>query len=170
MAVENPGSELRFIVDHNVGKLTRWLRMLGFDSVFFNGPDDSEMIRQAVAEDRIILTRDTGVIKRRVITSGQLKAVLLKTEDPKKQIEQLMSAFDLKNQARPFTRCIECNQSLVSRTVEEVADRVPPYVYRTQRQYMECPACQRIYWRGTHWKAMMQKVEKLADLKENQDI
>ena len=167
MDADSQGGELRFIVDHNVGKLAGWLRMLGYDSVFFNGPDDTDMVRQAATEGRIILTRDTGVIKRRIITSGRLKAVLLKSENPQDQMKHLLSVFDLRSEARPFTLCLECNRPLVSRTPEEVADRVPPYVYRTQTQYMECPGCHRIYWRGTHWKAMMKKVEKLADMKEN---
>jgi len=170
MDADSPDGDLRFIVDHNVGKLTGWLRMLGFDTTFFNGPDDTEMVVQADAEVRVILTRDTGVIKRRLITSGRLKAVLLKSEKPREQMKQLLSAFDLRSRARPFTRCLECNQPLVSRPPGEVADRVPPYVYRTQTQYMECPDCHRIYWRGTHWKAMMKKVETLAGMKENPSV
>ncbi len=167
---DSPGGDLLFIVDHNVGKLAGWLRMLGYDSVFFNGPDDTEMVEQATAEGRIILTRDTGIIKRRVVAKGQLKAILLESEEPEEQMKQLASAFDLKNRIRPFSRCLECNQPLVSRTPGEVADRVPPYVYRTQTQYMECPACRRVYWRGTHWKAMMKKIEKLTDTKGNQGV
>ena len=152
----------KFIVDHNVGKLAGWLRMLGYDSVFFDGADDTFMVRQALAEGRIILTRDTGVMKRRVITSGRLKAVLFETEEPEQQMRQLMAEFDLYSQARPFTLCLEDNQPLVERSPEEVKGKVPPYVYKTQKQYMECPACGRVYWRGTHWAAMKRKLERLA--------
>jgi uncharacterized protein with PIN domain len=152
--------ELRFIIDHNVGKLVRWLRMLGFDSLFFNGEDDGDMVRQALADGRIILTRDTGVMKRRVITGGRLKAILINSDEPEKQIRQLMAELDIKSGSRPFTLCLECNTPLVPRTPEEVGDRVPPYVFKTQKQYMECPACRRIYWRGTHFSAMLRKLEK----------
>jgi uncharacterized protein with PIN domain len=145
-----------------VGKLARWLRMMGHDSVFFSGEDDSGMVKQALAEDRIILTRDTGIMKRRAITEGRVRAVLILSEAPEEQMQQLMNLFDLKGQARPFTLCLECNQTLKTRSREEVAGRVPPYVYRTQQQYMECPDCRRIYWRGTHWKAMINRLEKLA--------
>jgi uncharacterized protein with PIN domain len=155
-------SEMKFIVDHNVGKLARWLRMMGYDSVFFDGEDDSSMVRQALAEGRIILTRDTEIMKRRLVTSGRLKAVLIESEEPEQQIRQLMDTLDLKHQLRPFTICLECNQPLVGRSPKEVEKRVPPYVYRTQSQYMECPACHRIYWRGTHWEAMTRKLDKLA--------
>jgi uncharacterized protein with PIN domain len=155
-------SELRFIVDHNVGKLAKWLRMMGYDSLFFDGSDDSHMVALALAEGRVILTRDSEIMKRRLITSGRLKAVLIDSEEPERQMQQLMDTLELKRQFRPFTLCLECNQPLVERSPEEVKDRVPPYVYKTQSQYMECPACQRIYWRGTHWEAMTRKLEKLA--------
>ena len=168
MGGEIAGARPRFYVDHNVGKLARWLRMLGYDSVFFAGSDDSQMVRQALEEGRIILTRDTGIMKRRVVSSGGLKAVLLESEEPERQIRQLMNTLDLKEHSRPFTLCLECNRPLLPRARREVADRVPPYVFRTQTQYMECPSCHRIYWRGTHWKAMMTRLEKLANIRESQ--
>jgi len=150
-----------------VGKLARWLRMMGYDSVFFNGDDDSQMVKQALAEGRIILTRDTGMMRRRAISVGRVRAVLITSEEPERQMQQLMSILDLKEQSRPFTLCLECNQPLERRSREEVAGRVPPYVYRTQTQYMECPNCHRIYWRGTHWAAMVRKIEKLANAINN---
>ena len=137
--------------------------MMGFDSLFFNGEDDSEMVRQALAEGRVLLTRDTGIMKRRVVTGGRLKAILMKSEEPEQQMRQLVAAIDIKTQSRPFTICLECNQSLIDRKPAEVKDKVPPYVYKTQTQYMECPGCHRIYWRGTHWKAMLNKLQRLAD-------
>jgi uncharacterized protein with PIN domain len=141
--------------------------MMGFDSLFFSGEDDSQMVKQALAEGRVLLTRDTGIMKRRVIINGRLKAVLIESEEPERQMQQLMSALDIKGQSQPFTLCLECNQPLVDRSPAEVKDRVPPYVYKTQTQYMECRECQRIYWRGTHWKAMLSKLEKLADMNNN---
>ena len=136
--------------------------MMGFDSLFFNGEDDSQMVRQAMAEDRILLTRDTGIMKRRVVTSGRLKAVLMESEEPEQQMRQLVSAIDVKSQSNPFTICLECNMALIDRKPEEVKDRVPPYVHKTQTQYMECPECHRIYWRGTHWKAMLNKLHRIV--------
>jgi len=137
--------------------------MMGYDSLFFDGDNDGQMVRQALAEDRIIVTRDSGMMQRRVISSGRLRAVLIESEVPERQMRQLMTAFDLKEESRPFTLCLECNQALISRSREEVAGRVPPYVFKTQTQYMECPGCHRIYWRGTHWQAMVRKLEKLAN-------
>jgi uncharacterized protein with PIN domain len=137
--------------------------MMGYDSLFFDGDDDSSMVKQALSENRVILTRDTGIMQRRAISSGRIRAVFIESEEPERQMQQLMTVIDLKGQSRPFTLCLECNQLLENRSREEVAGRVPTYVYRTQTQYMECPACHRIYWRGTHWEAMAHKLEKLAN-------
>jgi uncharacterized protein with PIN domain len=158
---------MRFIADHNVGKLARWLRMMGYDSLFFDGSDDSQMVAQAMAEGRVILTRDTEIMKRRLITRGRLRAVLIESEEPERQIRQIMDTLDLKRQFRPFTLCLECNQPLLERSQEEVKERVPPYVYKTQSQYMECPVCRRIYWRGTHWEAMTRRLKKWLDINDD---
>ena len=148
-----------FIVDQNVGKLARWLRMMGYDTVRFSGENDSYMVRQALMEGRIILTRDTGILKRYAITSGEVKAVLVSGDEPEQQMKQLIAALDLDCRHQPFTLCLECNQPLESRSREDVKDRVPPYVFMTREQYMECPSCHRIYWRGTHWEAMLRTLE-----------
>ncbi|MFC2026792.1 Mut7-C RNAse domain-containing protein [Chloroflexota bacterium] len=150
----------KFIVDHNVGKLTRWLRMMGYDTLFFNGEDDSRMIATALAEGRVILTRDTRIMERRLVTTGWLKTILIAYETPELQIKQVIETLNLDIHFRPFSICLECNQPLAERSREQVRERAPPYVYQTQEQYMECPACHRIYWRGTHWQAMTQKLER----------
>jgi uncharacterized protein with PIN domain len=152
----------RFIADQNVGKLARWLRMLGFDTVFFNGQDESEMVRLALDKSRVILTRNTRIMKRRFVTSGQLKAVLLASDRPEEQICQVIKSLGLKNSFRPFTLCIEDNHALEKRSEEDVKDRVPPYVFNTQQEFVECSHCHRVYWRGTHWQAMTSKLEKLV--------
>jgi uncharacterized protein with PIN domain len=138
--------------------------MMGYDSLFFGGGDDSHMVARALSEGRVILTRDTEIMKRRVITSGRLKAVLIDSEEPERQMRQLMDTLDLKQQFRPFTLCLECNQPLLEKSWEEAKDRVPPYVYKTQNQYMECPVCHRIYWRGTHWESMVKKLKIFSDI------
>ena len=155
-------SELKFIVDNNVGKLAKWLRIMGYDTLFFSSRNDSHMIATALAEGRVVLTRDTQIMKRRVVTSGKLKAILIQSDKPELQMHQVIDTLSLDCQFRPFTICLECNQPLVVRNKQEVKDLVPPYVYQTQSQYMECPACHRIYWRGTHWQAMTQNLEKFV--------
>ena len=157
MSVEEP----RFIVDHNVGKLSKWLRLMGYDALFFNGSDDANMIATALKEDRVILTKDTQIMKRWIITSGRLKAILIEDDKSEQQICQVINALNLDSRFRPFTMCLECNQPLEEKSKQEVKDRVPPYVFQTQNQYMECPNCHRIYWRGTHWQRMSEKLQKL---------
>jgi uncharacterized protein with PIN domain len=153
---------MKFIVDHNVGKLARWLRMIGYDTLFFNGTDDWSMIRAALAEDRIILTRDTHILERRVITIGRLKAILIKSDSLELQTRQVMETLKLDYKSKAFSLCLECNQPLEVKTKEQVKDLVPPYVFKTNDQYVQCPACHRIYWKGTHWQAMMKRLEKLG--------
>ena len=151
---------LKFIVDNNVGKLAKWLRIMGYDTRFFNGSDDSHLVATALAEGRVVLTRDTQIMKRRVVTSGQLKAILIQSDEPERQMHQVIEALDLDCQFRPFSLCLECNQPLEERSKQQVKDLVPPYVFQTQSQYMQCPACHRIYWRGTHWQRMTEKLKK----------
>ena len=135
--------------------------MMGYDALFFNDSDDSHMVASALAEGRVILTRDTQIMRRRVITNGQLKAILVKSDEPELQMRQVVETLSLDYQFRPFTMCLECNQPLVERSKQQVRDLVPPYVFQTQSQYMECPNCHRIYWRGTHWEAMTKRLNKL---------
>jgi len=152
----------KFIIDNNVGKLVKWLRIMGYDTLFFNGSDDSNMVAIALAEGRAILTRDTQIVKRRVVTSGQLKVILIWSDEPELQMQQVIDTLNLDCQFRPFAICLECNQPLLKRSKQQVKDLVPPYVFQTQSQYMECPACHRIYWRGTHWQAMTRRLEKFG--------
>lgn len=161
---------MKFIVDHNVGKLARWLRMMGYDSVFFTGEDDGLMVKQALAEDRILLTRDTGIMPRRLVVNGRVRAILLQSELPGDQMRQLMSTLDIKKDSHPFTLCLEDNHPLIPAAPQYVQDKVPPYVFKTQTQYMVCPECRRVYWRGTHWLAMLNRVEKLTGIYENDSI
>ena len=136
--------------------------MMGYDALFFEGSSDSQMIATAMAENRVILTRDTQIMRRRVVTNGQLKAVLIQSDEPEQQMRQVMETLTLDCQFQPFSICLECNQPLVEKSKEEVKERVPPYVFKTQNQYMECLSCHRIYWRGTHWQAMTRKLEHLV--------
>jgi hypothetical protein len=153
-----PTEDLRFIVDLNVGRLARWLRMMGYDTLLFDHGEDYRMIRIALDQARIIITRDTRIMERRVITSGRLRAILVNGDRPEKQMHQMMEHLPLNTDFRPFSLCLECNQPLVERSKEDVADRVPPYVFQTQEQFVECPTCRRVFWKGTHWQAMTRKL------------
>jgi uncharacterized protein with PIN domain len=153
---------MKFIVDSNVGRLARWLRIAGFDTVFINDLDDNRLVRLALSEGRVLLTKDTQILKRRVAATGRLKVILIESEKVKQQLRQVLKTLNLASQIRPFTLCLECNQPLVTKAKEEVKDLVPPYVFQTQTQYMQCPACHRVYWRGTHWQRMSRELERIA--------
>ena len=154
--------EIKFIVDNNVGKLAKWLRIMGYDAILFSGDDDGKMVKIALAQDRVILTKDNEIMKRRLVSTGRLKALLIKDDDIKAQLRQVVSAFNLDYHYKPFSRCLECNQILVDRDKPTIEGLVPPYVYKTQELYMECPSCHRLYWRGTHWKAMSRELDEMA--------
>jgi uncharacterized protein with PIN domain len=152
----------KFIVDNNVGKLAKWLRMMGYDTLFFNGSNDSRMIAIALAEGRVVLTKDTQIMKRGVITKGRLKAILPQSDEPELQMHQIIDSLNLDCQFKPFSICLECNQPLEEKSKEQVKCLVPSYVFQTQNQYMQCPRCHRIYWRGTHWHRMKEKLSKFG--------
>jgi len=151
--------EVKFIVDNNVGKLAKWLRIMGYDALLFTAKDDGEMIKIALSQDRVVLTKDTQVMKQWLVTTGRLKAILIEDDNPKVQLRQVVDVLNLDCQFRPFSLCLECNEKLVERGRDEVRDLVPPYVFKTQSQYMQCPLCHRVYWRGTHWQAMSKELE-----------
>lgn len=156
----------RFIVDVNVGRLAKWLRVMGYDTLFPTENGDNELVRVALRENRIIVTRDSGLVERRVVTTGRLKVVLIQRDDIKNQLRQLVCLLELDGRLEgrnEFSRCIRCNEPLISLTMESARDRVPPYVYETQREFMECPVCLRMYWRGTHWANMQSELARLRD-------
>jgi uncharacterized protein with PIN domain len=153
---------MKFIVDSNVGRLARWLRIAGFDTIFINDLDDNRLVRLALSEGRVLLTKDTQILKRRVVATGRLKVILIESEEVKEQLRQVVKELNLVDEIKPFTLCLECNQPLVHREKEEVEGLVPPYVFKTQTQYMQCPSCHRVYWRGTHWQRMSRELEKIV--------
>ena len=114
---------MKFILDSNVGKLAKWLRIAGFDTLFFKDIDDSKLVRIALKEERILLTRDAGILERRLITSGKLKAILIDDEDVRGQLRQVVATFGLAERLEPFTRCAECNEPLMLKDKEEIKEQ-----------------------------------------------
>ncbi|MDM8001140.1 MAG: Mut7-C RNAse domain-containing protein [Dehalococcoidia bacterium] len=154
--------DIAFIVDSNAGKLARWLRMMGYDTLFFNDIEDGRLVDMAMKEGRVVVTRDTQIAKRRVAANGSLRVIVSREDDPKQQLMQVMRELNLDCRETQFTRCLECNQRLIPREKDEVRDLVPPYVFRTQKQYMQCPSCSRVYWQGTHWQRMKKALDDIA--------
>jgi len=153
--------EIKFVADNNVGKLARWLRLIGYDTVLFKQKDDAQMIKIALGDNRVILTKDAQFVKRRMVTNGALKTVYIDQDDPEVQVREVVETLSLDHDFKPFSRCLECNRALVARDKEDVRGLIPARVFETQTQYTQCPACQRIYWPGTHWQAMGKKLKDL---------
>ncbi|MBI2846972.1 MAG: Mut7-C RNAse domain-containing protein [Chloroflexi bacterium] len=155
--------EPRFVVDTNVGKLAKWLRIMGYDALFPRGADDDELVRIGLREKRVVLTRDTHILKRRVATTGQLRAILINGDNVREQIKQVVRALNLGLSSRAFSLCINCNRTLQPKAKEEVRSLVPPYVFQTKAEFMECPSCHKIYWQGTHWQRMEEELTKIKE-------
>jgi uncharacterized protein with PIN domain len=141
----------RFVVDGMLGSLARWLRRLGYDADYANQRGDAELVRVARAEDRVLLTRDQQLAGRRGI-----RALLVESQSLDEQLTQVKSAFPLPPGSPG--RCSECNAPLESATPDEVAGRVPAYVHRQHSRFHRCPGCGRIYWPGSHWKAIQARI------------
>lgn len=135
---------------------------MGYDTLFFTGEDDRQMILTALNEGRVILTRDTRVMARGVVANGKIKALLIRSDKQEEQINQVVKELKLDTERDLFSRCLECNRLLEPRAKQEVEGRVPQHVFRTQERFFECPDCHRIYWQGTHWQAMRQKLAGLT--------
>jgi uncharacterized protein with PIN domain len=153
---------VKFIVDSNVGRLARWLRIAGFDTLFIKDIDDNKLVRIALDEYRVLLTRDRQIMKRRLVSGGRLKTILIEPDDVREQLRQVLMTLDLTGEVKPFSLCVECNELLEYKRKEEVEGLVPPYVFQTQTQYMQCATCRRIYWRGTHWERMCGELERIV--------
>jgi len=154
---ERPLREMRFVADAHLGGLAHLLRMTGFDTLYDNAFRDEEIERIAAAEQRIVLTRDRELLKRRTITHGCYVRALRSSE----QIRELFDRLDLARSARPFTLCLHCNTPLDAVDKAQVAARLPPGVRDRYERFSTCPACKRVFWEGSHWQSMRAMVEKL---------
>jgi uncharacterized protein len=153
--------DIKFIADENVGGLAKLLRLLGFDTVFFKDGNDSQMLQIALNEKRIILTRDSRIAERRLITGQQIKLIMIESDKKGEQVKQIVDVMNLRPSSHPFSLCLECNKPLIPISVDTVIHRVPPFVFKTQKEFVECPQCRRVYWKGTHWEAMTKLLTNL---------
>ncbi len=152
--VENPRP--RFLADAMLGRLARWLRILGYDTQYVKDVPDSEVIRLARAEGRVILTRDRELCRRRGV-----RAIWIASTAVGEQVREVVNALGLSAGTR-FRRCVVCNAELEEIPREEARRLVPTYVFRTQKKFGRCPSCGRVYWRGTHWRRMAEQLQELG--------
>lgn len=154
-----PLRKTKFILDVHLGKLARHLRLLGFDTMYDSQYTDKTIVQLSQKEHRIILTRDVGLLKNKVITHGYW----LRNTDPDKQIEEVLTRFDLYQQCHPFTRCLECNGILETVEKAKIAEQLPPLTAEYYENFMQCSACQKVYWQGTHYDRLKQWIDKMLN-------
>ncbi len=141
-----------------LGRLSRWLRILGYDTTFDSQADDWALLRRARAEERLLLTRDRQLAARRGAS-----ALLIESEELTAQVRQVVAAVGPSPEGA-FARCPACNGRLTPLSRHEARDRVPPHVHRTQQEFRLCVDCDRVYWRGTHWERMTKVLDRWQDL------
>ncbi len=140
----------KFICNGMLGKLSRLLRIVGIDSAYSN--EGMAILLLARKEDRIIVTRNTRL-------RGKKDVFFLDKTKPEQQLQTVVDAYNLWSEIKPFTRCIVCNEKLISVTKEAVKGKVPYFTYKHFSKYAMCPQCERIYWKGSHYKNMMHEVQ-----------
>lgn len=149
----------RFVADAMVGKLARWLRILGIDVVYDASLDDHELVALARLEGRVVLTRDNPLAK----ASDEPPRLFIESDDFREQLRQVVKIYNLDPKLALFTRCVECNAVLKPIAREDVYERVPPYVFSTQSHFKRCPQCDKILWGGTHRAQMKKMLDSIFD-------
>jgi uncharacterized protein with PIN domain len=149
----------KFIVDCMLGKLAKWLKILGFDALFFSRIEDDELLALARKEGRILLTKDTGLVQR----AQNVETLFLESDEWPDQVRQVLAHFDLREKVRPHTRCIDCNVPLKNLPKQNAKNLVSPFVFERADSFALCPDCGRVFWRGTHFEDMEAKIQDLLE-------
>jgi uncharacterized protein with PIN domain len=152
---------MRFIVDCMLGKLAKWLKILGFDAQFFSNIEDDELLAIAKNEGRILLTKDTGLIQR----AKDVEILFLDSEEWQNQVQQVMDHFHLWENLAPHTRCIDCNVVLKDLPKKNAENLVSAFVFEKADSFALCPNCGRVFWRGTHFKDMEVQIQEILKKK-----
>lgn len=148
-------SSSRFIADAHLGGLARLLRLAGFDTLYRQDYQDREIARLSASETRIALTRDRELLKQRDIEYG----CFVREQQPWSQLTELLRRLQLATAVRPFSLCLECNVTLQQVERAAVLDSLPPAVQAGQQHFTRCAQCDRIYWQGSHWKRMRERLD-----------
>jgi uncharacterized protein with PIN domain len=152
-----PLRKTRFVADGNIGDIVRFMRMLGFDVYFRSAMTKREIIDTSLKEKRIILTKSKSLLKYKDVTHG----VFIRPGTREEQVVSILERLDIKDQAKPFSRCLQCNGLLKSVLKEDVMDRIPPKTKMCCDNYSICHSCHKLYWNGTHMISMQKAVEQI---------
>ena len=150
----------KFVLDVHLGRLAAYLRMLGFDAWYDNAASDPDLAGISSGEQRILLTRDRGLLKRAAVTRGYW----VRYTGGRRQTAEIVERFDLARSFRPFTRCMACNALLETAASGEVRPLLPPRA-AAHDEFRRCPECGRVYWKGSHYQRMQRWIEELASLR-----
>ncbi len=145
----------RFILDVHLGKLARYMRMLGFDTAYSNDWDDDTIIEISLEQKRIILTRDLGILKQRRVSHGYW----VRCSEPLDQVQEVLNALDLSRQLRPFTRCLECNGDIHAVGKDEIRSHIARDIVDRFDAFWQCAECRKIYWQGSHYQRMQERIK-----------
>ena len=151
----------RLIADVMLGSLARWLRILGYDTIYFRAIDDNELIKIARQQERILLTRDTGIARRKHIQ----QLILVESNTTLEQLKEALTVLKKMGPAFPqlSPRCTLCNGELAAAEREAVADRIPEYVFLNATSFFSCMQCGKVYWYGSHKKSIDSQLKKILD-------
>ncbi|UCD15687.1 MAG: hypothetical protein JSV34_01155 [Candidatus Omnitrophota bacterium] len=137
---------MKFILTRELGKLTRWLRILGYDSIYYREDNISSLVIESLRDNRIIVTRT------KKLDDLKTKIVVIESSQIEEQLKEIKHKLNLViDESKMFTRCTVCNEPLFSIKKKDFKKDIPEYVYKTQEVFMQCKRCERIYWQGSHW-------------------
>jgi uncharacterized protein with PIN domain len=143
-----PPEPARFLLDNHLGRLARYLRLLGFDTLYFNNRlDDEQLADLSCAEERVLLSRDRGLLKRKQVIHGHC----LRTKDPREQLKAVILRYRLAEQIRLWSRCLRCNGDLHRVPKTAVMDRLEPKTKLYFEEFQQCQSCAQVYWQGSHY-------------------
>ncbi|MGD2073765.1 MAG: Mut7-C RNAse domain-containing protein [Gammaproteobacteria bacterium] len=148
----------RFVVDCNLGRLARYLRLLGLDCLYRNDFTDDDVAMLSRAQRRIVLTRDRRLLHRKIISHG----LFVRAVRPREQAREVLSRLDLYDSIAPFTRCTRCNGRLEPVAKSSIEHRLEPKTRRYYQQFLQCPDCHKLYWQGGHHERARQLISELA--------
>lgn len=150
----------KFLVDRMLGQTAKWLRLLGIDAAYSKEESDDELLKRAEEEDRVIITRDKELSQRG-------RSLLVEKVPAEEIVPQVLENYEVK--IDPLSRCSVCNVSVIEVDKESVEEDVPEGIYERHETFWRCPECRRVYWKGSHWEKILEKVEGMTQESESQD-
>ena len=160
-----PLRESKFVLDVHLGKLARLLRLAGLDTLYRNDYKDEELVQISLRDRRIILTMDRCLLKRKAVTHG----LWIRSRNPKDQLVEILKRLDLYDKLDPFSRCLQCNTLVQSVDKDSIKHRLQPRTLKEMETFTICPACDKIYWQGSHYDRMRERLKQWLKVVRNPD-